>query len=130
MKKLIVIILIIGMNLIASAQEITLTKSELEDVLCKQWEIEYAMMNGMKIGQMPGAADFDFKFTSDGNYDLIREDGEKESGTWVYNVSNKNIELSIEEKMTSLIKSIDENKMIVTLISERLPGVEIHFTPI
>ena len=131
MKKiLILIILVSGMNLISLAQEVTLTKSELEDVLCKQWGIEYAMMNGMKIGQLPGATDFDFKFTPDGNYDLIREDGDNESGTWVYNVANKNVELSIEEKMTSRIKSIDKNKMILTLVSERLPGVEIHFKPI
>tara|TARA_R110002072_G_scaffold302347_1_gene484810 strand:- start:892 stop:1329 length:438 start_codon:yes stop_codon:yes gene_type:complete len=129
-KNIILILLVIGINFVASAQEVTLTKSEIEKVLCKQWGIEYAMMNGMEIRQMPGATDFDFIFTSDGSYDLIREDGDNESGTWVYNVANKNIELSIEENMTSRIKSIDENKMIVTLVSERLPGVEIHFKPI
>ena len=105
-------------------------KSELKDVLCKQWGIEYAMMNGKKIGQMPGATDFDFIFSSDGSYDLIREDGDNKSGTWIYNLANKNIELSIEDKMTSRIISINKDKMIVTLVSDRLPGVEIHFKPI
>lgn len=118
------------MNLISSAQEVIYTKTELEEVLCKQWGIEYAIMNGMKIGRFPGATDFDFIFMSNGFYDVIREDGENVSGTWVYNEANKNIELSIEEKMTSLIKSIDKNKMILSLVSERLPGVEIHFKPI
>ena len=49
MKKiLILIILVFGNNLTSSAQEVTLDKSELKDVLCKQWGIEYAMMNGKK----------------------------------------------------------------------------------
>ena len=79
---------------------------------------------------MPGATDFDFIFSSDGSYDLIREDGDNKSGTWIYNLANKNIELSIEDKMTSRIISINKDKMIVTLVSDRLPGVEIHFKPI
>ncbi|MGB3605809.1 hypothetical protein [Psychroserpens sp.] len=135
MKKTIILIgLIIGMNLASYSQEVTLSKSELENVLCKQWEIEYAMMNGMKIGQMPGAADFDIKFKSDGEYDLIREDGNNESGIWTYDAENKYVELSIKEKSTSRIKSIDKGKLILTLVSGQndppgLPSVEIHFKP-
>jgi len=134
-RTLIVIGLIIGMNLTCFAQEVTLSESELENVLCKQWDIEYAMMNGMKIGQMPGAADFDIKFKSDGEYDLIREDGENESGIWTYDSEKKYVELSIKDKVTSRIKSLDTNKLILTLVSGKndppgLPSVEVHFKPI
>lgn len=87
-KTLLSIGLIIGSNFTLFAQDINLSKSELESTLCKQWEIEYASMNGMKIGQMPGSADFDFKFKSDGKYDLIREDGNNESGIWTYDSEN------------------------------------------
>jgi len=123
------------LNLTCFAQEVTLSKSELENVLCKQWEIEYAMMNGMKIGQMPGAADFDIKFKSDGKYNLIREDGKNENGIWIYNVENKFVELSIKDKTTSRIKSISNEKLILTLVPgqndpQGLPSVEIHFKPI
>jgi hypothetical protein len=134
-KTLLSIGLIIGLNFMLFAQEISLNKSDLESVLCKQWEIEYASMNGMKIGQMPGASDFDFKFKSDGKYDLIREDGKNESGVWVYDTENKYVELSIKGKVTSRIKSIDKNKLILILVSGKndpkgLPSVEIHFKPI
>lgn len=129
-KNLILIVLLFGISLNSSAQEVSFTKTELEEVLCKQWEIEYAMMNGMKIEQMPGAADFDIIFKADGSYDLIRKDGDNKSGIWVYDTANKSIELSIEERTTSSIKSINHNKMILTLDSEKLSGVEIHFKPI
>jgi len=136
MKKILIIIgLIIGINVSVFGQEVTLSESELENVLCKQWEIDYAMMNGMKIGQMPGAADFDFKFASDGTYELFRENGNDELGNWIYYQENKYIELSIKEKVTSRIKSIDKNKLILILISGEndppgLPSVEVHFKPI
>ncbi|MAO10290.1 MAG: hypothetical protein CMC07_05250 [Flavobacteriaceae bacterium] len=129
-NSLILIVLFFGMNLISSAQEVSFTKPELEGVLCKQWKIEYAMMNEMKIEQMPGAADFDILFIADGSYDLIRKGGDNKSGTWVYDTVNKYIKLSIEEKTTSHIKSINHNKMILTLVSEKLPGVKIYFKPI
>ena len=136
MKKMIVAIgLAIGLSFTLLAQDITLSKSDLAAVLCTQWEIEYASMNGMKIGQMPGAADFDFKFKSDGNYDLIREEGTNESGMWTYDTKNKYVELSIEGKVTSRIKSIDKNKLILTLAAGEndppgLPSLEVHFKPV
>ncbi len=136
MKKTILTIgLILGLNFVLFSQNITLNASELESVLCKQWQIEYATMNGMKIRQMPGAADFDFKFKSDGTYELIREDGSNDKGTWVYDTEKKYVELSIKQKTTSRIKSIDNNKLVLTLVSGQndppgLPSVEVHFKPI
>ncbi|MDX1830514.1 MAG: hypothetical protein R3342_13320 [Lutibacter sp.] len=134
-KNLILIGLIIGMNLTSSAQEVTLTKSELKSILCKQWGIEYAMINGVKTGQMPGASDFDFKFKKDGKFDLIRENGKNESGIWTYDTENKYVDLSIKGKITSRIKSIDKTKLIMTLVPGRndlpgLPNVEVRFKPI
>lgn len=134
-KNLILIGLIIGMNLTSSAQEVTLTNSELKSILCKQWGIEYAMINGVKTGQMPGASDFDFKFKKDGEFDLIRENGKNESGIWTYDTENKYVDLSIKGKITSRIKSIDKTKLIMTLVPGRndpsgLPNVEVRFKPI
>jgi len=134
-KNLILIGLIIGMNLTSSAQEVTLTKSELKSILCKQWGIEYAMINGEKTGQMPGASDFDLKFKKDGKFDLIRENGENESGIWTYDTENNYVDLSIKGKITTRIKSIDKTKLIMSLVSGKndppgLPNVEVRFKPI
>ncbi|WP_324026327.1 hypothetical protein QSV08_02620 [Maribacter sp. BPC-D8] len=128
------ILMIIGMNSTLSAQDINLDESELQSILCQQWEIEYALMGGMKIGQLPGAADFDFDFHSDGKYDIISENEDNKSGRWIYDIENKYVELSIEEKTTSRIKFIDTNKLILILVSGQndppgLPSMEVHFKP-
>ncbi|CAM4410864.1 hypothetical protein [Zobellia nedashkovskayae] len=133
-KKLLLLGFIIGLNFTLFAQDININETELESVLCKQWEIEYALMGGMKVGQMPGASDFDFKFHPDGKYDLIREDADNSAGIWTYNSDGKYVELSIEEKVTSRIKYIDQNKLILTLVSGQndppgLPSMEVHFKP-
>lgn len=133
-KIIIVVGLIIGINLTAHSQDVTLSEPELSNVLCKRWEIEYAVMNGMKFGQMPGAADFDINFKSDASYNLISEDGKNDSGIWTYDKKNKYVELSIKDKITSRIKSISNNKLILTLVSGQndppgLPSVEIHLRP-
>jgi hypothetical protein len=126
--------MIIGMNSMLYAQDVSLNESELKSILCHQWEIEYALMGGMKIGQMPGAADFDFNFHSDGKYDILSEDGDNKNGLWTYDTENKYIELSIKEKVTSRIKFISKNKLILILVSGQndpsgLPSMEIHFKP-
>ena len=136
MKKYLILIgLIIGMNLTSSAQEVTLTKSELKSILCKQWGIEYTMINGVKTNQKPGASDFDLKFKNDGKFDLIRENGKNESGIWIYDTENKYVDLSIKGKITTRIKSIDETKLIMGLVSGKndspgQPTVEVRFKPI
>jgi hypothetical protein len=134
-KSLNVFVFLIIHNFSLNAQDINLSKSDLEVVLCKQWKIEYALMGGMKIQQMPGAADFDLKFKSDGTYDLIQEDGTIDNGIWVFDSKMKLIVLSIKEKVTSRVKSINENKLILTLVSGQkeppgLPNMEIHFKPL
>lgn len=134
-KTLFLMVLVIGLNNSLMAQDVNLSKTELETVLCKQWEIEYALMGGMQIKQIPGAADFDFKFISDGKYDLIRKDGNTESGIWTYLPENKYVELSIKDKITSRVKSIDESKLILILVSGEndppgIPSIEVHFKPI
>jgi outer membrane lipoprotein-sorting protein len=76
MKKLLLfLVLLIGFNVSLLGQNVKLTESELETILSNQWEIEFAMMGSQKIGQMPGAKDFDFLFKKDGKFDLIEDDG-------------------------------------------------------
>ena len=136
MKKILILIgLIIGMNLTSSAQEVTLTKSELKSILCKQWGIEYAMIDGVKTDQKPGASDFDLKFKKDGEFELIRKNGENESGIWTYDTENKYVDLSFNGKIKTRIKSIDETKLIMGLVSGKndspiQPIVEVRFKPI
>ena len=136
MKKLLFFIgLLIGFNFSVLGQNVKFTESELETNLTKQWEIEFAMMGSDKIGQMPGAKDFDFLFKKDGKFDLIEDDGTIRTGFWKYLSEDNYIELTIDGTITSRIISLDKNKLILILSSgksdsTKLQNVEIHFKPI
>jgi hypothetical protein len=134
-KSLFFLGLLIGFNASILAQNVKLDKSELESFLTKQWEIEFAMMGSQKIGQMPGAKDFDFFFKEDGKFDIIEDDGTIRNGFWKYLLEDNYIELTIDGKVTSRIISLDKSKLILILVSgnsdsPKLQNVEIHFKPI
>ena len=136
MKKLLLFLgLLIGFNISLLGQNVKLTQSELETILTHQWEIEFAMMGSEKIGQMPGAKDFDFLFKKDGKFDLIEDDGTIRTGFWKYLSEDNYIELTIDGRITSRITSLNKNKLILILVSgksdsSKLPNVKIHFKPI
>jgi len=136
MKKLLLFLgLLIGFNISLLGQNVKLTQSELETILTHQWEIEFAMMCSEKIGQMPGAKDFDFLFKKDGKFDLIEDDGTIRTGFWKYLSEDNYIELTIDGRITSRITSLNKNKLILILVSgksdsSKLPNVKIHFKPI
>lgn len=72
----------------ASAQEVK--ADSLTAFLCKKWVTDYAMMEGMKIGAMPGAAQSNYEFLSNKTFVITDNDGkEKAKGTWIY-VPEKN----------------------------------------
>ncbi len=134
MKKIIGIIAVcIGMSSGMFAQDIDMTSAELSLVLCKQWDIEYAMMGSMKIGQAPGAKDFDLKFNADGSCDMI-SDTKTERGTWEYDASNDWVDISVNGTNTSRVRSVSSEKLVLKLVKggndpQGLPSVEIHFKP-
>jgi hypothetical protein len=136
MKKLLLfLVLLIGFNVSLLGQNVKLTESELETILSNQWEIEFAMMGSQKIGQMPGAKDFDFLFKKDGKFDLIEDDGTIRTGFWKYLLKDNYIELTIDGNVTSRIISLNKSKLILILVSGKndtgkLQNVEIHFKPI
>jgi hypothetical protein len=136
MKKLLLFLgLLIGFNTSVIGQNVKMTESELETTLTNQWEIEFATMGSEKIGQMPGAKDFDFLFTKDGKFDLIEDDGTIRKGFWKYLPDENYIELTIDGKITSRITSLNKSKLILILVSDKsspskLTNVEIHFKPI
>ena len=134
-RTLLILGLLIGLNFTRLAQDINFSKSEFNSVLCKQWKIEYALMSGMKIWRISRATDLDLKFITVGKYKLIRENGNNDGGIWTFDTEKKYVELSIKGKITSRIKSIDKNKLILTIVSWRnapagLASIEVHFTPI
>ena len=134
MKKILYLTfgLFLGINFNSKAQNVTQTKTELNKVLCKTWKADYAMMYGMRINQLPNNIAFEFEFNSDNSYLVIKEKT-KQKGKWTFNEKKKYIDLSINNKTNSRITKINENKLILVLVSDGksnptgLPNMEVYF---
>ena len=127
-----VVIVAFGNSLIG--QKISQSESELKSLLCKQWEIEFAMIGDMKIDQLPGATDFDFKFRPDGTYDTLKDNGDTTTGSWKFYSDEKYVELEINGTKTSRIEFLTGNKLVLIMTPEDSgpPGmdkIEAHFKP-
>ncbi|MBC7555997.1 MAG: hypothetical protein H7195_03440 [Chryseobacterium sp.] len=133
MKKILYITfgLFFGINFNLKAQNISQTKTELNKVLCKTWKADYAMMNGMRINQLPNNIAFEFEFNSDNTY-LVFKEKTKQKGKWTFNEKKKYIDLSINNKTNSRITKINENELILILVSDGksnppgLPNMEVY----
>ncbi|WP_035648818.1 hypothetical protein [Flavobacterium sp. ASV13] len=133
MKKIfyLTLSLFFGINFNSKAQNVSQTKTELNKVLCKTWQADYAMMNGMRINQLPNNIAFELEFNSDNSYLVIKEKT-KQKGKWTFNEKKKYIDLSINNKTNSRITKISENELILVLVSDGknnppgLPNMEIY----
>jgi hypothetical protein len=119
MKKILYLTvgLFLAINLNSKAQNVTQSKTELSKLLCKTWKTDYAMMNGMRINQLPNNIAFEFEFNTDNSYCVIKEKT-KQKGKCAYNESKKHIDLAINNKTNSRITKINENEIILVLVSD------------
>lgn len=133
MKKILYLTLglFLAINLNSKAQNVTQSKTELSKLLCKTWKADYAMMNGMRINQLPNNSAFECEFNTDNSYFVIKEKT-KQQGIWTYNENKKYIELAINNKTNSRITKINENELVLVLVSEGknnavgLPNMEVY----
>ena len=107
----------LAINLNSKAQNITQSKTELSKLLCKTWKADYAMMNAMRINQLPNNSAFEFEFNTDNSYFVIKEKT-KQQGIWIYNENKKYIDLAINNKTNSRITKINENELVLVLVSD------------
>ena len=133
MKKLLSLLpyLFLSISFNCAAQNITQNKTELSTILCKTWKVDYALMNGMRINQLPNNMTFELEFKTDNSYFVIREKG-KQKGKWNFIQNKKFVNLSVNNKIISRITKISENEMVVILISDGkinppgLPNIEVY----
>lgn len=123
-----------GFGLAIKAQDVRLTKADLNKALCRHWKPDYALMDGVRMNQMLNTFAFEYEFNADNTYYLITKDKAKKKGQWTFNPKKKYIELTMDSKVTSRITTLSETEFTSVLADEGgqeskgLPELEIHFT--
>ena len=116
MKKFICITIISFFLLSTNSfsQTINLSADSIATLLCKKWEVDYAMMGNMKIGKIPGATEINYEFNMDKTFLMTSKDPkDKTKGTWAYDTKKKIIKLTVNGKSNTSIISLKEGELII-----------------
>ena len=116
MKKFICITIIsfLLLNKTSFSQSIDLSIDSIATLLCKNWEVDYAMMGNLKIGRIPGATEINYQFNKDKTFLMTsNEPIDKIKGTWLYDTKKKIIKLTVKGKSNTSIISLKEGELII-----------------
>ena len=95
-------------------QTINLSVDDLTKLLCKKWQIDYAMMGDMKIGKRPGATEANYEFSKDNSVIITNNINDKiTKGTWHYDQSKKMVKLTVNGKTNLTVISLKEDELII-----------------
>lgn len=116
MKKLIsiCIIALTVSNTSLFAQNIAIPLDSVRTLLCKTWEVDYALMGRMKIGRMPGASEINYEFNKDNTFIMTGNNPkDKKKGTWSYAPKKKIIKLTVDGRSNTSIVSLKEGEFVM-----------------
>lgn len=137
MKKILTVIISIGFYSTLLSQNINQTKSELDSILCnKKWVVNSFLLQGIKINQLPDSYKNTYTFNLNGNSSITYNSGDVKKGNWKYNKGSKKIVLNYGDKISFIIKSIDQEILTLDIgIQEDsknnlLRGIELYLKPI
>ena len=126
MKKTIclVVLVLLMSGLKVTGQSIDLSPDSIAGLLCKKWEVDYAMLGDMKLGRAPGGTEINYEFKKDKTY-LATSNDPKDNikGTWAYDPKKKIIKLIQNGKSRMSIISLKEGELIMLAdVSEATPN--------
>lgn len=117
MKKSIItlFILLFFTQSVLLAQTITTPKDSIERYICRSWEVDYAMLGGMKIGRMPGAEEINYEFKKDKTFVSTNDKGKTIlKGTWIYDARKRIINLKDDRGVSkNTIVSLNAGELII-----------------
>ena len=98
----------------SKAQSIDYSLDSVNSLLCKKWEVNYAMVGGSKIYREPNAVVIVYSFNKDKTF-VVNSDkpGEETKGTWIYNPKQKLIKLVAKGRGDSKIISLKEHELVM-----------------
>lgn len=96
------------------SQAIDLPADSVATLLCKKWEVNYALIGNMKIGSIPGATEIIYEFNKDKTFLMTSDDPkDKTNGIWGYDGKRKIIKLNINGKNSTSIISLKEGEFVM-----------------
>jgi len=125
MKKIIILpfisIIFYASHLVA--QNIELSPDSLSTLLCKKWQMNYVMMDGMKIERGAGAPETNFEFKKDKTYSMTDNKKNSGKGTWTYDPKKKLVKLITNGKSYSSVIELTDAELVMFIDTrEATPG--------
>jgi hypothetical protein len=125
MKKIIILpfisIIFSASHLVA--QNIELSPDSLSTLLCKKWQMNYVMMDGMKIERGAGAPETNFEFKKDKTYSMTDNKKNSGKGTWTYDPKKKLVKLITNGKSYSSVIELTDAELVMFIDTrEATPG--------
>lgn len=105
----------------AFSQNIDLPLDSIKTLLCKKWEVSYALMGNTRIDQLPGATELNFEFLKDGTVVTSSNptDRDKTKGKWSYEPSKKHIKIITNNKNTVEIIDLNEQMFVMQMNTDK-----------
>ncbi|SDX36616.1 hypothetical protein SAMN05444411_10513 [Lutibacter oricola] len=135
MKKIIIALgLVIGVSTSIISQNIYLKKTELDKVLCKNWDVDHAIMSGLTIKKLAVNADFEIEFNLDGTFEIYKETGEVREGLWLFNSKKHYVVLVENDEPIGIVKSCRKGILDIQFSSEKddsaIANLEVFLKPL
>ena len=115
----------------AYCQKIELSESKLKEVLCKTWILDHGMANDEEIQGLELFTGEVFEFKTNNTYNIKSKSGNT-TGIWKFNEEDKCIEIFTDDRISSRIKFINTEKLILLpeldkMQQEFIKNLEFHF---
>jgi len=118
-KNLLTLFIFISILTNISFAQIPSTEDSVKSLLCKKWEIDYALMTGMKITKGMGAPDIFFEFKPDHTFlETSSVEKKNETGSWSVDLTKKLVSLQHEGKSKIIISSITPVELQMRLLPQ------------
>ena len=96
------------------SQSIDYSLDSVNTLLCKKWEVNYAMVGGSKIYRDAGSTGSTYTFSKDKTFVVSgNKNGDEAKGTWIYNPKQKLIKLVTSGRPNSKIISLRDGELVM-----------------
>ncbi|MES2410829.1 MAG: hypothetical protein V4535_05225 [Bacteroidota bacterium] len=132
MAKQIYLFFFILVSGISFSQNVNGNVSEIKELLCTTWNIDYGLSNGIK---MQGIETYlnEYSFEPDNTYKISGPDAEPTIGNWKLNPEKNRIELYTDKGISGgYITFLDKNHFVIIPDEESVPEdtkLEFFFKP-